>query len=231
MKLPLPLDMEPMLSAISDSGVPKGDGWEYEPKWDGFRTLVYRDGEEVELMSRGGRPMTRYFPELVPAVRGLAQKKLVLDGEVIVVGANAKSWDGPYLPGKRLWVKIKHQRTADCVVVGWRRTSDGSTLGALLLGLYDKKGTIHYVGHTSSFSAAERKELIKKLKPLETKIPEEEWRANPGRMPGGLSRWSRGKDTEWVAVRPELVCEVTYDKLEAGERFRQIGRASCRERV
>ena len=313
MKLPLPLDMEPMLSAISDSGVPKGDGWEYEPKWDGFRTLVYRDGEEVELMSRGGRPMTRYFPELVPAVRGLAQKKLVLDGEVIVVGTKgldfgalqqrvhpaesrvrmlseatpawfvafdllaegnqdlrglplgerrkrlelllkgvkkpifvtpytrdpkkaedwfekfegagldgviAKSWDGPYLPGKRLWVKIKHQRTADCVVVGWRRTSDGSTLGALLLGLYDKKGTIHYVGHTSSFSAAERKELIKKLKPLETKIPEEEWRANPGRMPGGLSRWSRGKDTEWVAVRPELVCEVTYDKLEAGERFR-----------
>jgi ATP-dependent DNA ligase len=313
MKLPLPVDMEPMLSAISDSGIPKGDSWEYEPKWDGFRTLVFRDGEDVALMSRGGRPMTRYFPELLPAFRALAPRKYVLDGEVIVVGANgldfgalqqrvhpaesrvrmlseatpawfvafdllaegdedlrkkplgerrtglekmlkgvkkplfvtpytrdpkkaeqwfeqfegagldgviAKSWDGPYVAGKRHWVKIKHQRTADCVVIGWRKSSDGSTLGALLLGLYDTKGTLHYVGHTSSFNAAERKELIAKLKPLQTEIPEEEWKANPGRMPGGLSRWSRGKDTEWVAVKPELVCEVSYDKLEAGERFR-----------
>ena len=313
MKLPLPLDIEPMLSAISESGIPKGDSWEYEPKWDGFRTLVYRDGEEVALMSRGGRPMTRYFPELMAPFQALREPRLVLDGEIVVVGAHgldfgalqmrvhpaesrvkmlsevtpawfiafdllaegkedlrklplgerrkrlekllkgvkkpifltpytrdpktaedwfakfegagldgviAKSWQGPYVPGKRFWVKIKHQRTADCVVIGWRKTSDGSTLGALLLGLYDKKGTIHYVGHTSSFNAAERKELIAKLKPLETHIPEEEWKANPGRMPGGLSRWSRGKDTEWVAVKPVLVCEVTYDKLEAGERFR-----------
>lgn len=307
--------MEPMLSAISENGIPEGDKWEYEPKWDGFRTLVFKDGEEVALVSRGGRPMTRYFPELLPGVRKLPEAKLVLDGEVVVVGRNgldfgalqqrvhpaesrvkmlseqtpawyiafdvlavgdqdlrkeplgtrrkrlerllkgaklpvfltpytrdpktaedwfnkfegagldgviAKSWDGVYVPGKRLWVKIKHQRTADCVVIGWRKSADGSTLGALLLGLYDKKGTIHYVGHTSSFNAAERKELIKKLKPLETQIPEQEWSVNPGRMPGGLSRWSRGKDKgiEWVSVRPELVCEVTYDKLEAGERFR-----------
>jgi ATP-dependent DNA ligase len=305
--------MEPMLSAISETGIPKGDGWEYEPKWDGFRTLVFRDGDEVALMSRGGRSMTRYFPELPPAVRKLASSRFVLDGEIVVAGANgldfgalqqrvhpaesrvrmlseatpswfiafdviaegdedlrkqqlgerrkrlekllkgvrspifitpytrdpktagewfekfegagldgviAKSWEGTYVPGKRLWVKVKHKRTADCVVIGWRKTSDGSTLGALLLGLYDKKGSIHYVGHTSSFNAAERKELIEKLKPLETEIPEEEWKADPGRMPGGLSRWSRGKDTEWVAVRPELVCEVSYDKLEAGERFR-----------
>jgi ATP-dependent DNA ligase len=305
--------MEPMLSAISESGIPTGDSWEYEPKWDGFRTLVFRDGEEVALISRGGRPMTRYFPEVVPAFRALREPKLVLDGELVVVGANgldfgalqqrvhpaesrvrmlseatpawyiafdllaegdddlrkrplgerrkrleklmkgakspifltpytrdaktaeqwfekfegagldgviAKSWTGAYVPGKRLWVKIKHQRTADCVVIGWRKTSDGSTLGALLLGLYDKKGTLHYVGHTSSFNAAERKELIAKLEPLQTEIPEEQWRANPSRMPGGLSRWSRGKDTEWVAVEPKLVCEVTYDKLEAGERFR-----------
>ena len=315
MKLPLPLDMEPMLSAISENGIPKGNSWEYEPKWDGFRTLVYRDGDEVALMSRGGRPMTRYFPELLPAFRKLHEAKLVLDGEVVVVGANgldfgalqqrvhpaesrvrmlseatpawfiafdllaegaedlrkvplgerrkrlekllkgakpplfltpytrdastaeewfekfegagldgviAKSWDGTYVPGKRFWVKVKHQRTADCVVIGWRKSADGSTLGALLLGLYDKKGTIHYVGHTSSFNAAERKELIARLKPLETEIPEEEWKVSPGRMPGGLSRWSRGKkDTgDWVAVKPVLVCEVTYDKLEAGERFR-----------
>ncbi|TMC88034.1 MAG: ATP-dependent DNA ligase, partial [Chloroflexi bacterium] len=137
-------------------------------------------------------------------------------------GVIAKSWTGTYVPGKRLWVKVKHQRTADCVVIGWRRSNDGKTLGALLLGLYDKKGTLHYVGHTSSFNAAEKRELIARLKPLETSIPAEEWNANPGRMPGGLSRWSRGKDkdTEWVGVRPELVCEVTYDKLEAGERFR-----------
>ena len=313
MKLPLPLDMEPMLSAISEGGIPKGDGWEYEPKWDGFRTLVFRDGDEVQLMSRGGRSMTRYFPEVLPAFRKLSATSLVLDGEIVVAGANgldfgalqqrvhpaesrvrmlseatpawfiafdllvegsedlrrlrlgerrgrlekllkgikqpifltpytrdpktaqdwfdrfegagldgviAKAWDGTYVPGKRLWVKVKHKRTADCVVIGWRKTSDGKTLGALLLGLYDKKGVIHYVGHTSSFSAAERRDLIAKLKPLETEIPEQEWKANPGRMPGGLSRWSRGKDTEWVAVRPELVCEVSYDKLEAGERFR-----------
>ncbi len=304
--------MEPMLSAAHD-GIPSGDSWEYEPKWDGFRTLAFRDGDEVALVSRGGRPMTRYFPEVLPAFRKLAAAKVVLDGELVVVGSGgldfgalqqrvhpaesrirmlseatpawyiafdllaegdddlrklelgqrrkrlekllkgvkppifvtpytrdaataaewfekfegagldgviAKSWQGAYVPGKRLWVKVKHQRTADCVVIGWRRSGDGSTLGALLLGLYDEKGTLHYVGHTSSFSAAERRELIARLKPLETQIPDQEWRANPGRMPGGPSRWSRGKETEWVAVRPELVCEVTYDKLEAGERFR-----------
>jgi DNA ligase D-like protein (predicted ligase) len=301
-----------MLSAPAP-GIPKGDSWEYEPKWDGFRTLVFRDGDEVALLSRGGRPMTRYFPEVLPAFRKLALPRYVLDGELVVVGRDgldfgalqqrvhpaesrvrmlseatpawyiafdllaegdedlrrqplgerrkrlekllkgikqpifvtpytrdpktaeqwfqkfegagldgviAKSWDGAYVPGKRQWVKIKHQRTADCVVIGWRKTNDGSSLGSLLLGLYDDTGTMHYVGHTSSFNAAQRKELIAKLKPLQTEIPEEEWRGNPGRMPGGLSRWSRGKDTEWVAVRPELVCEVTYDKLEAGERFR-----------
>ena len=315
MKLPIKLDMEPMLSAPSANGIPEGDSWEYEPKWDGFRTLVFRDGDQVELVSRGARPMTRYFPEVLPAFRTLREKRLVLDGELVVVakhgldfgalqqrihpaesrvrmlseatpawyiafdilaagdvdlrsrplgerrkrleallkgaaspifmtpytrdpktasrwfeqfegagldGVIAKSWNGTYVPGKRLWVKVKHQRTADCVVIGWRRSNDGKTLGALLLGLYDKKGTLHYVGHTSSFNAAEKRELIARLKPLETAIPAEEWNANPGRMPGGLSRWSRGKDkdTEWVGVRPELVCEVTYDKLEAGERFR-----------
>jgi len=317
LKLPIALDMEPMLSAPSETGIPKGDGWEYEPKWDGFRTLVFRDGEEVALISRGARPMTRYFPELVPAFRGLREHKVVLDGEIVVVaksgldfgalqqrihpadsrvrmlseatpawfiafdvlsegaddlrklplgerrkrlerllkgvkppifltpytrdhptaeswferfegagldGVIAKSWDGAYVPGKRMWVKIKHLRTADCVVIGWRKSNDGISLGSLLLGLYDKKGTMHYVGHTSSFSAAERKQLITKLKPLTTEIPESEWKANPGRMPGGVSRWSRGKEAEWVAVRPELVCEVAYDKLEAGERFRHATR-------
>src|SRR5437899_8826093 len=260
--------MEPMLSDISETGIPKGDGWEYEPKWDGFRTLAFRDGEEVALMSRGGRPMTRYFPEVLPGFRALPEKKLVLDGELVVVGANgldfgalqqrvhpaesrvrmlseatpawfiafdviaegnedlrkqplgerrkrlekllkgvkqpifltpytrdhataeqwfeqfegagldgvmAKSWTGTYVPGKRNWVKVKHQRTADCVVIGWRKSADGKSLGSLLLGLYDRNGTLHYVGHTSSFTAAERKELIVKLKPLQVDVPEGEW--------------------------------------------------------
>ena len=131
-------------------------------------------------------------------------------------GVIAKTWDGTYVPGKRLWVKIKHKRTADCVVIGWRKSSDGSTLGALLLGLYDKKGTIHYVGHTSSFSAGEKRELLKRLSPMrEAKSPE-----HMGRAPGGLSRWSHGKDADWEPIRPELVCEVSYDKLQAGQRFR-----------
>jgi ATP-dependent DNA ligase len=142
-------------------------------------------------------------------------------------GVMAKSWTGAYVPGKRLWVKVKHQRTADCVVIGWRKSSDGKSLGSLLLGLFDRKGTLNYVGHTSSFSAAERKELVAKLKPLQVDVPPSEWDSySSGRMPGGLSRWSRGKDkdTEWVTVRPELVCEVAYDKLEAGERFRHATR-------
>jgi ATP-dependent DNA ligase len=125
-----------------------------------------------------------------------------------------------------LWVKVKHQRTADCVVIGWRKSNDGKSLGSLLLGLYRGK-TLNYVGHTSSFSAAERKELIAKLKPLEVDVPPSEWDSySSGRMPGGISRWSRGKDkeAEWVTVRPELVCEVAYDKLEAGERFRHATR-------
>ena len=316
MKVPIPRDMEPMLSAPKDE-LPTGPDWEYEPKWDGFRTLVYRDGDEVELVSRGARPMTRYFPEVLPALRALRAHEVVLDGELIVIGSNgldfgalqqrihpaesrvkmlseatpawyvafdllgegssdlrslslgerrkkletllkgvkspifltpytrdratggkwfelfegagldgviAKSWSGPYVPGKRLWVKIKHGRTADCVVIGWRKSYDGKTLGSLLLGLCDKEGTLHYVGHTSSFNAAERKELIAKLKPLETEPPTEWTGENGGRMPGGLSRWSGGKDTEWVTVKPVLVCEVAYDKLEAGQRFRHATR-------
>src|SRR5204862_7503459 len=92
-------------------------------------------------------------------------------------GVIAKSWDSAYVPGQLFWAKIKHQRTADCVVIGWRKSSDGSTLGALLLGLYNKKGTLHYVGHTSSFNAAGREELIAKLQPLPTEMPEEDWLA------------------------------------------------------
>ncbi|HLQ62513.1 MAG TPA: ATP-dependent DNA ligase [Candidatus Acidoferrales bacterium] len=307
----LPLDLEPMLATPQD-GLPAGDGWVYEPKWDGFRILAFRDGPAVELISRGARPMTRYFPELVPPFLALRSERFVLDGEAVIVsrdgldfdalqqrihpaesrirllsqqtpawyiafdllaqgdqdlrkeplserrrrleellqgaasplfmtpytadkqtaadwfdrfegagldGVIAKGAGQVYLPGKRGWVKVKHERTADCVVVGFRWSNDGSSLGSLLLGLFDDEGTLNYVGHTSAFSAAERKQVLAKLKPYrgESGLP-------TGRMPGGPSRWSRGRETEWESVRPELVCEVAYEKLQSGERFRHAAR-------
>jgi ATP-dependent DNA ligase len=307
MALPLGTDTEPMLAALQDD-LPVGEGWEYEPKWDGFRTLAFRDGETVQLVSRGARPMTRYFPELLEPLRQLPVERYVLDGEIVIVrgdgldfdalqlrlhpaesrvrllsvqtpaeyvgfdllalddhdlrplpleerrvrlealladapaalhltprtqdgevarewferfegagldGVIAKRLDQPYLPGKRGWVKVKHERTADCVVIGFRWSSDRRSLGSLLLGLYDSSGALHYVGHTSGFSASARQEVLERLLPLrgDSGIPR-------GRMPGGPSRWSRGRETEWESVRPELVCEVSYDKLQSGERFR-----------
>ncbi len=134
-------------------------------------------------------------------------------------GVIAKGWAQPYLPGKRGWVKVKHERTADCVVIGFRWSSEGGSLGSLLLGLYDAEGTLHYVGHTSSFSAAQRRELLEKLEPFRGDNG-----MDRGRMPGGPSRWSRGRESEWESVRPELVCEVAYEKLQSGERFRHATR-------
>lgn len=302
--------MEPMLAAIQPA-LPEGEQWSYEPKWDGFRTVVYRDADKVRLESRGAREMTRYFPELLDPFRALPADRLVLDGEVVVVGEDglnfdyllqrihpaesrvrmlaektpaeyvafdllavgdedlrplplaqrrarleqllegvsppihltpytrepgvglrwlkefegagldgviAKAWQQPYLPGKRGWVKVKHERTADCVVIGYKLDKTRSTLGALLLGLYDEGGRLHYVGHTSSFDAATKRNLLAELQPLR-----EGWDPPEGfdqRMPGGPSRWRRGEELEWVGLRPELVCEVRYDKLERGFRFR-----------
>jgi ATP-dependent DNA ligase len=308
--------MEPMLAA-AQAAVPEGPGWSYEPKWDGFRTLVFRDGDRVDLVSRGARPMTRYFPELLPGIRALSAERLVLDGEIVIIGEDgldfdslqlrlhpaesrvrmlaekipselvafdllaigdedlrplplsarrtrletllagaaaplhltpytrdakvgrewlerfegagldgiiAKAWEQPYLPGKRGWVKVKHERTADCVVIGYRLSKDGSSLGSLLLGLHDERGGLHYVGHTSSFDAATRKRLLESLQPLregaEESIKQADGSADWTRRPGGQSRWSRGTATEWVGLRPELVCEVAYDKLQGGQRFR-----------
>jgi ATP-dependent DNA ligase len=306
----IPFDMEPML-AVSQDDLPTGDGWSYEPKWDGFRTLVHVDGGSVELISRGARRMGRYFPELLEPLSRVGPE-LVLDGEIILIGPDgldfdalqqrihpaesrvqmlsrqtptsfiafdllaqdgedlrgqplgerrgrlegllakvpapvhltpytrdpnlarewfevfegagldgviAKGWAQTYLPGKRGWVKVKHERTADCVVIGFRWSSEGGTLGSLLLGLYDDQGTLHYVGHTSSFSAAQRRELLEKLEPFRG----DNGMAR-GRMPGGPSRWSRGRESEWESVRPELVCEVAYEKLQSGERFRHATR-------
>jgi ATP-dependent DNA ligase len=306
----IPLDMEPML-AVSQDDLPTGDGWSYEPKWDGFRTLVHVEGDSVELISRGARQMARYFPELLEPL-GRVGAELVMDGEIILIGPDgldfdalqqrihpaesrvqmlsrqtptsyiafdllaqdgedlrklplgerrsrleallgeapapvhltpytrdanvarewfevfegagldgviAKGWAQAYLPGKRGWVKVKHERTADCVVVGFRWSSEGGTLGSLLLGLYDSQGTLHYVGHTSSFNAAQRRELLQKLEPFRGDNG-----VSRGRMPGGPSRWSRGRESEWESVRPELVCEVAYEKLQSGERFRHATR-------
>ncbi len=307
MPTPIPIEMEPMLAAVHPD-IPVGEAWEYEPKWDGFRTVVHRSGSDVRLISRGSRDMTRYFPEMLAPFRELPADALVLDGELVVTGRDgldfdalqqrihpadsrvkllsartpalyvafdllaegdedlrslplgerrsrlqrllrdagppmhltpytrdpelgrrwfeefegagldgviAKSWLQPYLAGKRGWVKVKHQRTADCVVIGFRWSSDRTSLGSLLLGLYDDSGRLHYVGHTTSFDAKTRRELLAELEPLQV-----EPAGDMGRMPGGPSRWSRGRDTEWQSVRPELVCEVTYDKLQSGERFR-----------
>ena len=308
----IPLEMEPMLAAVG-SDLPEGPLWEYEPKWDGFRTLVHRSGTGAELISRGGRPLTRYFPELQPALRALPAG-CVLDGEVVIAtageldfdallqrihpadsrvlqlsaatpasyiafdllaegeedlrlrplaqrrdrlrqvlegavaplhltphtgdrevgrewfrrfegagldGVIAKRSDEPYLPGRRAWVKVKHERTCDCVVIGYRRSSDGRSLGSLLLGLHRAGGDLEYVGHTSSFSAAERRELLARLEPLRL---DSGWTAPAGRSPGGPSRWSRGRDTGWQSLRPDLVCEVAYDKLQSGQRFRHATR-------
>ena len=312
---PIPLDMEPMLAAPLPPGqMPEGPQWEYEPKWDGFRTLVHLNQGKVTLVSRGQRDMTRYFPELLEPLRSVPAGQVVLDGEIILAGPSgldfdqlqqrihpaesrirmlaektpsmfvafdvialegedlrpeplnrrrerlekllgpvqapvhltpytrsaavaaewfkqfegagldgviAKSWEQPYVSGKRLWAKIKHQRTADCVVIGWRWDKYGKTLGSLLLGLYDETGNLHYVGHTSSFDAATRKALLVKLEPLRQEPAPEEM----GRRPGGPSRWSRGRDgMDWQGVRPELVCEVAYEKLQSGERFRHAAR-------
>lgn len=310
---PIAIDMEPMLAASQDD-MPVGDGMAYEPKWDGFRTIVHRSGDRVQLISRGARDMTRYFPELLDPFRGIAASQYVLDGELVVVtkdgldfdalgqrihpadsrvrmlaaqtparfvafdllaiegedlralplrerrqrldgllegitppihltpsthevevarewfqvfegagldGVIAKRWEQPYVPGKRLWIKVKHERTCDCVVIGWRWDKERESLGSLLLGLYDSDSHLHYVGHTSAFDVKTRRELLQLLEPMRMTPPEDE----RARRPGGLSRWSRGgQAADWESVRPELVCEVAFEKLQAGQRFRHASR-------
>jgi ATP-dependent DNA ligase len=304
--------LDPMLAKITPS-IPDGDGWLYEPKWDGFRTLAYIRGDSVFLESRGGRPLARYFPELASGVPAAVGRDCVLDGEIVIMGEAglefdtlqlrlhpaesrvrklaaetpasfvafdvleaggedlrreplrrrrqvletllrdvaqpvyitpsttdhgvaqdwfqrfegagfdgiiAKKLDGRYEHGVRGWAKIKHLRTADCVVGGFRWLKDhhGTSVGSLLLGLYDDAGTFHLVGHTSSFDAKQKRELVAFLAPYRTSDESQSF-GGGGRAPGGLSRWSRDKDQDWEPLRPELVCEVTFDYLQ-GERFR-----------
>jgi ATP-dependent DNA ligase len=324
MRLPFDPPLAPMLSRAADA-LPGGDGWLFEPKWDGFRTLVFRDGGEIVLQSRDEKPMNRYFPELLAPLAVALPERCVVDGEIVIAGehgldfealllrihpaasrvkllaaespasfvvwdllavddedlrdaplserrerleralpadapsvhlspatrdrAVAEDWfrrfegaglDGvmakrleePYRPGERTMIKVKHSRTADCVVAGfrWHKKGDGTMVGSLLLGLYDEAGTLHHVGVTAAFTNAMRKQLVTDLAPLrERALDDHPWRdwaeaqddasANGQRMPGATSRWNRGKDLSWVALRPERVCEVAYDHMQ-GTRFR-----------
>lgn len=297
-----------MLSQLA-ADVPVGEGWLYEPKWDGFRALCFRDGEKVELISRKGQPLSRYFPELLTSLSQALPEQCVVDGEIILAGKTgldfdalqqrihpaasrvarlaqetptqfvafdflalgaddlrerplverrillakhlrthpmvhlcpqttdpevARTWfvrfegagldgvvakraDQRYRPGERVMVKVKHGRTADCVLGGYR-TGKTPGVASLLLGLYDDQGVLHYVGHTSSFSAAERRRLLDELRPLEGGKSFGE-----GRAPGGPSRWSGSRDTSYVSLSPERVCEVGFDYLQ-GDRFRHAAR-------
>jgi len=313
-----------MLSTAAGA-LPEGEGWQFEPKWDGFRTLVFRDGDEILLQSRDEKPMNRYFPELVAPLAAALPPRCVLDGEIVIVGAAgldfealllrihpaesrvkllaaetpasyvawdllalddedlrekplavrrkrleralsgatppvhlspatrdrslaedwfrrfegagldgvmAKRLDEPYRAGERTMVKVKHKRTADCVVAGfrWHKNGAGTMVGSLLLGLYDDAGTLHHVGVTAAFTTAVRKELVAELAPLrENALKGHPWRgsaeaqddaaAKGQRLPGATSRWNRGKDLSWEPLRPERVCEVAYDHMQ-GTRFR-----------
>jgi ATP-dependent DNA ligase len=316
--------IEPMLAKPAPE-IPLGPEWAYEPKWDGFRALVFRDGDEVLIQSRDLRPLDRYFPELAAPLRAIggSAARFVLDGEIVIAGdaglefealllrihpaasrvamlaastpasyvafdllaegdddlrerpydhrrarleellssppasvrltpstsdpdraaewfsvfegagldgVIAKPVSGEYVAGKRTMVKIKHARTADCVVAGfrWHKNGPGSLVGSLLLGLYDEEGVLHSVGVASSFSVVRQRELTDLLAPYreaaleshpwrEWKELESEWAEQ--RMPGATSRWNRGKDLSWEPVRIELVAEVAYDHLQ-GRRFR-----------
>jgi ATP-dependent DNA ligase len=315
--LPLKAPLAPMLAKAADR-IPTGDHL-YEPKWDGFRCIIFRDAGDVTLGSRGERDLTRYFPELVDAVRRELPERCVVDGEIVVAGDGhldfealqqrihpaesrvrklatetpssyvafdlltldeenlcplafrhrrrllvaalsgagpavhltpatdsvkqarrwfdvfegagldgivAKSLDGRYRPSERAMVKVKHERTADCVVGGYRVHKDGNGVGSLLLGLHDEHGTLQYIGVTSSFAARRRRELAGELAPYRTGLPGHPWgdaSIEGQRLPGGVSRWSAGRDTAWEPVRPELVAEVGYDQLQ-GDRLRHAAR-------
>jgi ATP-dependent DNA ligase len=314
--LPVMPPVAPMLAKAVPQIPP---GASYEPKWDGFRTIVFRDGDEVELGSRNERPMTRYFPELVEAIRRELPDRCVVDGEIVIAtdhgldfealqqrvhpavsrvtllsrqtpasfigfdllalddddltsrpfrerrealvaalapagapihvtpattdrdtaqrwftefegagldGVVAKPLDGSYQPDKRVMFKIKHERTADCVVAGYRVHKTGAdAVGSLMLGLYNDSGTLVSVGVIGAFPMATRRTLFAELQPLVTTFDEHPWNwaahLAGERTPrkSETSRWNAGKDLSFVPLRPERVVEVRYDHME-GERFR-----------
>ena len=279
MSLPLTPPILPQL-ARPRASLPEGDGWAYEPKWDGFRSIAFVDGGECYLQSRNGKPLSRYFPEVsFPAGRYVVDGELVaasfdtlgqrihpaasriarlaeetparfvafdvlaLGDDVLMArpyeerravlesiagleltpiaytadgargwlreeeGVIAKELAAPYLPGERRgMVKVKRVRTIDAVVMGWRPGKAENTVGAIILGLYDDAGRLREVGHSSGFTAKRKRELIEELRPYET----------GERGSGDASRWTQGRDLEWVALRPELVVEVTFDHVSDG---------------
>ncbi len=307
MDLPVAPPVAPMLAkaATAVPAAAETDLWSYEPKWDGFRAIVFRDGDDVMLQSRTGKPLGRYFPELLDALRTEVAPRCVLDGEVVVPrriggrtrldwdslsqrihpaqsrvrllaeqtpaqfiafdalatgqeslldepfrvrrdaladlvaggaschvtratadreqavrwlttfegagldGVIAKRNDGPYLPGKREMVKVKHHRDADCVVMGYRIHKSGAGIGSLLLGLYRPDGELAMVGGSAAFSDADRLALLAELEPLRLGEVRD----------GEASRWNSAADKQWIPIRPERVAEVAYDQME-GDRFR-----------
>jgi ATP-dependent DNA ligase len=315
MTSPVNAPIAPMLAKLVRE-LPEDEGLHYEPKWDGFRCIVFRDGEQITLASRNEKPLDRYFPELVDALRANLPETCVVDGEIVIVGAAgldfdaltnrihpaasrikllaaetpasfvafdllalgerdlmgapyverraeleralqparppiyltpmtkdpavARDWfsrfegaglDGviakpagvAYLPDKRAMFKVKHERTADCVVAGFRWHKDGGGVGSLLLGLFDDDGRLHHVGVASGFSVARRKEFLDVLTPFRVEAAENHpWLVDSPhttRIPGEASRWSAGKNLDWEPLRPELIAEVAYDHLQ-GDRFR-----------
>jgi len=317
---PIEPPIEPMLAKLAER-LPESGEFLYEPKWDGFRAIVFRGGRDVYMQSRDLRPLDRYFPELHDALLTGLPDGCVIDGEIVIATSHGLDFDalqlrlhpaasrvaklaketpsafvafdalavdgedlrqaplddrrrrleqaldgaappihltpmtrdsaiaaewlsrfegagldgvivkprgGVYEPGKRAMIKVKHARTADCVVAGfrWHKDGKGERIGSLLLGLYDDRGRLHHVGVTSSFTMRGRRELVDELAPLrERALDDHPWRDWAGyagdatRMPGGQSRWSAGKDLSWEPLRIERVCEVKYDHMQ-GTRFR-----------
>ncbi|MEU8294223.1 ATP-dependent DNA ligase [Streptomyces pseudogriseolus] len=322
MDLPVMPPVKPML-AKSVAKIPPG--MQYEAKWDGFRAIVFRDGDEVELGSRTGKPLTRYFPELAEALRERLPERCVADGEIVIAreghldfdalserihpadsrvrtlaertpasfvafdllaladeslldvplsdrrrllvralrdvtppvhvapattdvevaqgwfeqyegagldGVVAKPLDLRYRQDERAMYKIKHERTADVVVAGYRLHKSGPVVGSLLLGLYDAGGALQHVGVSAAFSMKRRAELVEELEPLRLEnVSGHPWAAwadeaahESARLPGAPSRWTGKKDLSWVPLRPERVAEVAYDHMENGQRFRHTAR-------
>ncbi|GGQ82862.1 MULTISPECIES: ATP-dependent DNA ligase [Streptomyces] len=322
MDLPVMPPVKPML-AKSVAKIPPG--MQYEAKWDGFRAIVFRDEDEVELGSRTGKPLTRYFPELVEALRERLPERCVVDGEIVIAreghldfdalterihpadsrvrtlaertpasfvafdllaladeslldvpltdrrkllvralrdvtppvhvapattdvevaegwfeqyegagldGVVAKPLDLRYRQDERAMFKIKHERTADVVVAGYRLHKSGPVVGSLLLGLYDAQGALQHVGVSAAFTMKRRAELVEELEPLRMEdVSDHPWAAwadeaahASARLPGAPSRWTGKKDLSWVPLRPERVAEVAYDHMENGQRFRHTAR-------
>ena len=294
------------MEALLAAELPEGDGWQFEPKWDGFRAIARRDGDEATLTSKSGKPLARYFPEVVEMLLGAKDKTFVLDGELIISVGDALSFDAlqlrlhpaesrirklaketpaelmafdlleldgksllaeplskrrqrlerflaknlvdglhlspvthdrdaalgwlqrsggaldgviakrsdlEYRSGERAMIKVKQQRTADCVVGGFRYAEGKKEVGSLLLGLYDDQGLLHHVGFTSALKAEDRPALTKKLEKL-IQPP-----GFTGSAPGGPSRWANARSVEWQPLKPELVVEVRYDQVTS-RRFR-----------